>query len=96
MSGYNGRRGPNVSSYVQQLNNVPMPQDLPAQEEDFGNLQDEMAMFTNTEFYDFGLGDIADLNQPVESDSTRPQTSYSSPDTMGKCECHHHNQMGPS
>lgn len=86
MSGYNGRRGPNVSSYVQQLNSVPMSQDITAPDDDFGNLQDEMAMFTNTEFYDFGLGELGDLNQATEP-NTRPQSaSYSSPDTLGKCE----------
>lgn len=55
MSGYNGRRGPNVSEYIANLNAIPSPQDL-ANQQDYPNLDEDLAMFTNTQFFDFDLG----------------------------------------
>ncbi|TGO26900.1 hypothetical protein BPAE_0051g00350 [Botrytis paeoniae] len=49
---YNGRRGPNVSEYIANLNAIPTPQDLHNSNQDTYNVDDELAMFTNTEFYD--------------------------------------------
>lgn len=46
---YNGRTGPNVSEYIANLNAIPS--ELP-NDDDF-NLDDSLAMFTNTQFYDF-------------------------------------------
>ncbi|KAF2840617.1 hypothetical protein M501DRAFT_1009879 [Patellaria atrata CBS 101060] len=50
MSVYNGRRGPNVSQYVAGLNTIPTTNEIP-QEQNF--LDNDLAMFTNTEFFDF-------------------------------------------
>jgi hypothetical protein len=56
---YNGRRGPNVSEYIANLNAIPSAQDLQSSEN--FNMEDELAMFTNTQFFDFDLGQDADL-----------------------------------
>jgi hypothetical protein len=73
---YNGRRGPNVSEYIAQLNAIPSAQEL--QSSDDFNLDDDLAMFTNTQFFDFDLGQDADL-QPSSFDG-RGQTV--APETM--------------
>ncbi|KAI0457230.1 hypothetical protein F5B21DRAFT_100581 [Xylaria acuta] len=53
MSGYSGRRGHpvNVSQLLQDLNRVPEP--APQPDENPPNLDDELAMFTNTNFIDW-------------------------------------------
>jgi len=56
---YNGRRGPNVSAYIASLNEIPSAQEVRAQE-DF-SLEDDLAMFTNTQFFDFDALQNADL-----------------------------------
>jgi hypothetical protein len=63
---YNGRRAPNVAEYIAQLNAIPSAQDL--QNADSYNLEDDLAMFTNTHFFDFDLGQDADL-QPESFDA---------------------------
>ena len=52
---YNGRRGPNVSEYIANLNAIPSAQDIQSAQDTFG-LEDDLAMFTNTNFFDFDLG----------------------------------------
>ena len=58
---YNERRGPNVSEYVANLNAIPTAQDLQSSSADNFNLDDELAMFTNTQFYDFDSGNDVDI-----------------------------------
>lgn len=67
MAGYNGQRGPNVSEFIANLNAIPPTQDLAGQGPENFNLDDELAMFTNTQFFDFDLGQDADL-QPSTFD----------------------------
>ncbi|TVY59556.1 Regulatory protein cys-3 [Lachnellula suecica] len=57
---YNGRRGPNVSEYIANLNAIPTAQDIENSQENL-NFDDDLAMFTNTQFFDFDLGQSADL-----------------------------------
>jgi hypothetical protein len=74
---YNGRRGPNVSEYIANLNAIPSAQDIQSSQDTF-NLEDDLAMFTNTNFFDFDLvvqdGDIlgggADAPAPAASEGT--------------------------
>jgi hypothetical protein len=61
MAGYNGQRGPNVSEFIANLNTIPSAQDVAGQGPENFNLDDELAMFTNTQFFDFDLGQDADL-----------------------------------
>jgi hypothetical protein len=55
---YNGRRGPNVSEYIANLNAIPTAQDLSNQD---NFVDDDLALFTNTQFFDFDLGHEVDL-----------------------------------
>ncbi|KAI9801273.1 MAG: hypothetical protein M1833_002843 [Piccolia ochrophora] len=58
MSSFGGRRAPNVSQYVATLNTVPPAQDMVThQQEGYGNLEEDLAMFTNTQFFDFDMGE---------------------------------------
>ncbi|KAI9642755.1 hypothetical protein NHQ30_008487 [Ciborinia camelliae] len=63
---YNGRRGPNVSEYIANLNAIPTPQDLQNSNQDPFNVDDDLAMFTNAQFFDF------DLNQNTNTDLQAP------------------------
>jgi hypothetical protein len=50
-----------VSEYIANLNAVPSAQDLQSSNADNFNLDEDLAMFTNTQFFDFDLGQDADL-----------------------------------
>jgi hypothetical protein len=67
---YHGRRGPNVSEYIANLNAIPTAQDLQSSNAENFNLDDDLAMFTNTQFFDFDLGQDADL-QPTFDDGSQ-------------------------
>ena len=60
MANFGGRRAPNVSQYVANLNTIPSEIDIAAQQEENFSLTDDLAIFTNAEFYDFDLGVRAD------------------------------------
>lgn len=72
MSTYNGRRGPNASQYLRDLNTIS-PQDTTGAD-DNGNFNyggDDLAIFTNTEFFDFDSGQNMDFQaQPVKNDAS--------------------------
>jgi len=61
MSSFSGRRGPNVSQYLRELHTIA-EQD-PVAGESF-NMDDDLAMFTNTQFFDFDSGQNTDYNAP--------------------------------
>ncbi|KAK0654597.1 Regulatory protein cys-3 [Lasiodiplodia hormozganensis] len=72
MSGYAGRRAPNVSQYIQDLNTVPTPQELAQPQDNFG-IDDDLSLFTNTEFFDFDLGtSLPDVSQAPSLDNFDP------------------------
>lgn len=54
MAEYNGRRAPNFSQYLDDLNAIPSPFAVQQQQETF-NLDNDLSLFTNTEFFDFDL-----------------------------------------
>jgi len=56
MAQFNGR-GPNVSQYLANLNRVPGPSDL----QEFP-LEDDLALFTNSDFFDFDTNDFVGGN----------------------------------
>jgi hypothetical protein len=66
----NYRRGPNVSEFIANLNAIPSAQDM-AQVQDNFNLDEELAMFTNTQFFDFDLGQDTDLQPSTFDFSTQ-------------------------
>lgn len=57
MAAFNGRRAPNFSQYLDDLNAIPSPYDQALQQQQQQqttlNLDEELALFTNTEFFDF-------------------------------------------
>jgi hypothetical protein len=79
MANFNGRRAPNFAQYLDDLNAIPSPYDQAVQQrqqENTFNLDEELALFTNTEFFDFekftdlGLPNFDAVDQkssPVES-----------------------------
>jgi hypothetical protein len=71
---YNERRGPNVSEYVANLNAIPSAQDLQSSSENY-NLDEELAMFTNTQFFDFDAGQDSDLHLGPFASSDEPSTA---------------------
>jgi hypothetical protein len=65
MAAYNGRRAPNFSQYLDDLNAIPSPYDQALQQQQQHttlNLDEELALFTNTEFFDFDK--FTDLSLP--------------------------------
>lgn len=67
MSEYNGRRAPNFSQYLDDLNTIPSSYDQNTSQQQDRELFDvdaELALFTNAEFLDFDpVG--ADMNSSV-------------------------------
>ncbi|KMU87257.1 transcription factor zip1 [Coccidioides immitis H538.4] len=61
MSGYNGRRAPNFSQYLNDLNTVPSPYDQTLQQDQgLFDVDAELALFTNAQFFDFdSRGDMS-------------------------------------
>ncbi|KAL4811824.1 hypothetical protein BDW67DRAFT_171191 [Aspergillus spinulosporus] len=57
MAEYNGRRAPNFSQYLDDLNAIPSPYDvaMQQQQQDGFNIDNDLSLFTNTEFFDFDL-----------------------------------------
>lgn len=80
MAGYNGRRAPNFSQYLDDLNTIPSPYDQALQQQQQQqntiNFDEELALFTNAEFFDFDK--FGDLSLPsfdaVEDKSTNAGT----------------------
>ncbi|EED23696.1 bZIP transcription factor (MetR), putative [Talaromyces stipitatus ATCC 10500] len=65
MSSYGGRRAPNFAQYLEDLNTIPSPYDQSVQQQEAEpfNIDAELALFTNTEFLDFGH--FGDMNMPL-------------------------------
>jgi hypothetical protein len=61
MSTYNGRRGPNVSQYLRDLNTIS-PQDTTG--DDSFNMEENLSFFTNTQFFDLDSGQNTDFQAP--------------------------------
>ncbi|OTA23646.1 hypothetical protein BTJ68_12482 [Hortaea werneckii EXF-2000] len=80
MSGFTGgRRAPNVSQYLADLNTIPGPQDLSGPQNDFGGLGDDLDFLTNTEFFDFDNFNNVDFSQPAPADLSQPQQPVVAP-----------------
>jgi hypothetical protein len=67
MAGYTGRRAPNFSQYLDDLNTIPSPYDQALQQQQQRqntiNFDEELALFTNAEFFDFDK--FANLDLPT-------------------------------
>lgn len=81
MSEFNGRRAPNFSQYLDDLNAIPSPYDQAVQQQqqqqDSFNLDAELSLFTNAEFFDFDK--LGDLSLPtfdsVDNDKSKDTTA---------------------
>jgi hypothetical protein len=68
MSGFNGRRTPSLSQYLDDLNTISSPCDQTLQQDASFNIDAELALFTNAEFLDFD--NFGDMNLPLPGDPT--------------------------
>ena len=68
MSGYNARRTP--VQYLADLNTIPSPTDTSNQQPETYNLEDDLALFTNAEFFDFDIGHNIEQQPPGAFDAT--------------------------
>ncbi|KAK7555841.1 hypothetical protein IWX49DRAFT_84290 [Phyllosticta citricarpa] len=84
MSGYGDRKAPGAS-VLRGLNTFPSPKDMAAQDNNL-NFDEDLSLFTNTEFFDFDLGtEITSITQqpqqppvePVPDNSARRQSNMS-------------------
>lgn len=63
MSGYKGLRGPNVSQYIANLNELSPPSDNLAEP---APVNDDFSAFLNTDFFDINGGTNVDLNSSID------------------------------
>lgn len=79
MSGFNGRRGPNFSQYLSELNTIPSSGDQSVQpEQGIFDVDAELALFTNAEFFDFDASASMSRHVPAslgENHTSPEQTS---------------------
>ncbi|KAL8650731.1 MAG: hypothetical protein Q9210_003651 [Variospora velana] len=69
MAGYGGRKGPNVAHYLSNLNAIPSEHDVATQQPEDFDFSNDLAAFTNTEFFDFDQGEHV-FQSPVEFDAS--------------------------
>ena len=73
MAGFNGRRAPNVSQYIANLNTINPAREVATQQDENYNLDDDdLAVFTNAEFFDFDLGD-GNEQPPIQYDPSQEE-----------------------
>lgn len=86
MSAYNARRAPNVSQYIANLNTIPSAADAAAPQ-DFGNFDDDdLALFTNTQFFDFDMNESVPKmagDMPV-FDGEAPRSQHQTQPNLGQ------------
>ncbi|KAJ6164255.1 hypothetical protein N7470_002927 [Penicillium chermesinum] len=84
MAGYNGRRAPNFAQYLDDLNQIPSPYDQALQQQqnqqNSFNVDQELAIFTNAEFFDFD--NFGDLSLPSFDTAEEKPPSTELPDQI--------------
>lgn len=79
MSNYSGRHGPNVSQYLRDLNTISPQADT--MEDSNLNFEDDLTIFTNTQFFDFDSGQNTDFQaQPAKPEGKAPHSGTTSED----------------
>ena len=82
----NGRKVPNVSQFLANLNTIPSAHDVATQEENF-DIDEQLAQFTNVEFLDFDTGgeflehSIPDFNSDHGARSRRQSAEHTTVDS---------------
>lgn len=79
MSGYRGRHGPNLQNYINNLNQIGF-EDAQFAPVEPNLVEDNLAMFTNTDFIDYSIPPLSDNGEPYNFDLEAP---YTSPANMG-------------
>jgi len=87
MSSYNGRRGPNVSQFIANLNIIPSAQDL---QEPLLNIEEDLALFTNTDFIDWDNNEL-DVPGSLEYDPAAEQRARRMNASRGSYHSNHGN-----
>lgn len=84
----NGRKAPNVSQYLANLNTIPSAHDVATQDENF-DIDEQLAQFTNVEFLDFDTGgeflehSIPDFNSDHGARSRRQSAENTTVESKG-------------
>ena len=102
MAGYGARKAPSVSQYVANLNAIPSAQDVAAgQQDNFPDLEEELAQFTNTEFLNFDADGFS-LEQPGqelehghEDNAKRAKITHDDVDGLDFVNGQSHSPMSP-
>ena len=74
MSGYRGRHGPNLQNYINNLNQIGF-EDAQYTPIEPSMMEDNLAMFTNTDFIDYSISPLSDSGEPYNFDLEVPYTS---------------------
>lgn len=67
MASFGSRKAPNVSHYLSNLNAIPSEHDIATQQPEDFNFSDDLAAFTNAEFFDLDQGEHV-FQSPVDYD----------------------------
>ncbi len=84
----NGRKAPNVSQYLANLNTIPSAHDVATQDDNF-DIEEQLAQFTNVEFLDFEAGGeflehpVPDFNSDHGARSRRQSAGTTTVDSKG-------------
>lgn len=78
MAGFGGRKGPNVSHYLSNLNAIPSDHDITSQQSEDFDFSTDLAAFTNTEFFDFDQGENV-FQSPVDFDPSNQPLNATDP-----------------
>ena len=88
MSSYNGRRVPNFSQFLEDLNTIPSPYDQALQQQDDSfNIDAELALFTNAEFLDFDDMSIPLTYEPLEGEASQFQNVVEAKNANAEADC---------
>ncbi|KAK2831966.1 hypothetical protein FQN49_006989 [Arthroderma sp. PD_2] len=72
MADFNGRRAPNFSQYLNELNTIPSPYEQTAKPEEIFDVDAELALFTNAEFLDFDPASTVKMDEQPVSGAVSP------------------------
>lgn len=88
MANFAGRRAPNVSQYIAELNVVRPEPDAALAADDAYDFETNLNMFTNAEFLDYPVDDIA-LDQSVMGYPSSPEEQVTQANFVAKEEYPH-------
>jgi hypothetical protein len=74
MSGYRGRHGPNLQNYINNLNQIGF-EDAQYTPIEPSMMEENLAMFTNTDFIDYSIPPLSDSGEAYNFDLEIPYTS---------------------